>query len=102
MAKYGWKKGQGLGATNDGIVNALSVTQGAPAKKGQEKGPIGMQAGSRGHVVSETKEAREKAEKARYGEPTKSACSWTFALTSSIASTYSRLLDQRGITCRSG
>jgi splicing factor 45 len=77
MAKYGWKKGQGLGATGDGMTTAISVQQAPEAKKkaaAGEKGPVGMAGGAtRGTIVSESREARERAEKARFGEPTRSA-----------------------------
>ena len=80
MAKYGWKKGQGLGASESGIVNPLHVDKSSTKVKGHsnqnpsQAAPHGMSGGGRGIIVSDTKTAREKEEKARFGEPSRIIC----------------------------
>lgn len=72
MSKYGWKKGQGLGAAQDGIVNPLSLQDDSSKKpKHQQQPQEGASGGRRGHIVSETKEAKDKAEKDKFGEPSR-------------------------------
>lgn len=81
MAKYGWKKGQGLGASESGIVNPLHIDKSSAKVKSNNSAqgppqavPHGMGGGGRGIIVSDTKTAREKEEKARFGEPSRIIC----------------------------
>lgn len=80
MAKYGWSKGQGLGATSQGMLNPLAlskdVTKGG---KGKNKEDVIVQkvtgmANAKGRVVSDLKTEKEKAEREKYGEPTRIVC----------------------------
>ncbi|KAG0140527.1 hypothetical protein CROQUDRAFT_718591 [Cronartium quercuum f. sp. fusiforme G11] len=83
MDKYGWKEGQGLGASESGRTTILTVS--APlaqtGKKGKQKqqqeeiGPGVMPTTAigkgRGVVIDEAKAQRDREEKERYGEPTR-------------------------------
>lgn len=86
MAKYGWTKGQGLGATSQGMVNPLALAGseqgGSKGKKkeqyvqpqGQPKGgPVGI-ATAKGRIVSDLKTEKEQLERQKYGEPTRVVC----------------------------
>lgn len=85
MAKYGWEKGQGLGATSQGIVNplALANSQQGKGKNKQEQqqqqqhqprgAPVGI-ATAKGRIVSDIKTEKEREERAKYGEPTRVVC----------------------------
>ena len=96
MSKYGWSKGQGLGATSQGMLNplALSGTSDASKKKGKGKQQhqaqqqeaiqpqarlqgankvIGM-ATAKGRVVSDLKTEKDKQEREKYGEPSRVVC----------------------------
>ena len=87
MAKYGWKKGQGvrlianthfghdadlilqLGATESGILNPLTVSQAAGTSGKKVEAPTGF--GNRGNIVSDIKDSRAKEDKEKYGEPSR-------------------------------
>jgi splicing factor 45 len=87
MAKYGWTKGQGLGASSQGIVNPLALSNASDGKKGGKgkgKQPesskpaghtkvLGM-ATAKGRVISDLKTEKDKAEKEKYGEPSRIVC----------------------------
>lgn len=84
MAKYGWTKGQGLGATNQGMLNPLALAGGDDShKQGKKKeqhntsqskaGPVGI-ATAKGRIVSDLKTEREQAEREKFGEPTRVVC----------------------------
>ncbi|KAK9898345.1 hypothetical protein P389DRAFT_166780, partial [Cystobasidium minutum MCA 4210] len=82
MAKYGWSKGQGLGATSQGMVNPLSLAESEARSKKKEHnqsssqhkgGPVGI-ATAKGRIVSDLKTEREQAEREKYGEPTRVVC----------------------------
>jgi len=86
MAKYGWTKGQGLGASSQGMVNplALAGSEYAQQKKGKQAqqqqpnpvnrgGPVGI-ATAKGKIVSDIKTEKERAEREKYGEPTRVVC----------------------------
>lgn len=79
MDKYGWKEGQGLGASESGRTTILTVAT-APSQSGKKKknqpeigpGPSAPTIGKgRGVVVDEAKAQRDQEEKARYGDPTR-------------------------------
>lgn len=82
MDKYGWKEGQGLGASESGRTSILTVST-APAKVGKknkhipqpEIGPGAVPTTTigkgRGVVIDEAKAQRDREEKERYGEPTR-------------------------------
>ena len=78
MAKYGWSKGQGLGATSQGMLNPLALSSEA-TKKGKKKEEVvankvtGM-ATAKGRVISDLKSEKDKAEREKYGEPTRIVC----------------------------
>jgi len=86
MAKYGWTKGQGLGATSQGMLNPLALSTDAKSGKGkgkqqeqQQHQPQGNQkvtgmATAKGRVVSDLKTEKDKAEKDKYGEPSRIVC----------------------------
>ncbi|MBW0487165.1 hypothetical protein O181_026880 [Austropuccinia psidii MF-1] len=87
MDKYGWKEGQGLGATESGRTSILTVaTAPVSGNKKRKNNSIEMGAGvsgpmmpsktgiagkGRGVVLDEAKVQRDMEEKIRYGEPTR-------------------------------
>lgn len=80
MAKYGWSKGQGLGATAQGMLNPLALSaETTKGSKGKKKDDVvvakvtGM-ANAKGRVISDLKTEKEKAEREKYGEPTRIVC----------------------------
>lgn len=80
MAKYGWSKGQGLGATSQGMLNPLALADNERKGKNKEQnqsqaksGPVGI-ATAKGRIVSDLKTEREQAEREKYGEPTRVVC----------------------------
>jgi splicing factor 45 len=87
MAKYGWTKGQGLGASSQGMVNplALAGSENQHSKKGKQAqqqqqptpvnrgGPVGI-ATAKGKIVSDIKTEKERQEREKYGEPTRVVC----------------------------
>lgn len=68
MAKWGHKKGQGLGADESGIVHALTVKQVKPSKgEGKGKGP-----GTKmGKIVNKNEDAKTREDLERFGEPSR-------------------------------
>lgn len=83
MSKYGWKKGQGLGAAEDGVTKALRVKEtpvdkpaGGSSSSSQTnaEGSSGGPVGRRGVIVSERRDAKDKSEKERFGEPSRFVC----------------------------
>ncbi|EGG00042.1 uncharacterized protein MELLADRAFT_93872 [Melampsora larici-populina 98AG31] len=78
MDKYGWKEGQGLGASESGRTSILTVAA-APAHSGKKNkhtseigpGPVPTIGKGRGVVIDEAKAQRDREEKERYGEPTR-------------------------------
>ena len=94
MAKYGWEKGQGLGATSQGMLNPLALSGSSDAsKKKKAKGKeqqqqqpapqqqrlqgsnkvIGM-ATAKGRVISDMKSEKDRQEREKYGEPSRVVC----------------------------
>lgn len=85
MDKYGWKEGQGLGATESGRTSILTVAAASPVPGGSKKrkenpgdigvaGPtnkIGVMGKGRGVVIDETRAQKDLEEKMRFGEPTR-------------------------------
>lgn len=81
MTKFGWKEGQGLGASESGILSALSVTKPSSAphpqsKKGKKELaaqaalPSSMSKG-RTQIVDGSREARNQEQTLKYGEPSR-------------------------------
>ncbi|KAH9816684.1 hypothetical protein DFH28DRAFT_890731 [Melampsora americana] len=78
MDKYGWKEGQGLGASESGRTSILTVAA-APVQSGKKNkhtpeigpGPVTAIGKGRGVVIDEAKAQRDREEKERYGEPTR-------------------------------
>lgn len=71
MAQMGWKKGQGLGADQSGIVNALTVERVGTekgAKKGQGKNTTSI---NRGRIVNDNEDPRAREDRERFGEPSR-------------------------------
>lgn len=88
MAKYGWSKGQGLGATQQGMLNPLAVSgtaSAATSKKAKRKfaeaaaanKPIAKVTGmatAKGRIISDSRAEQNKSDKEKYGEPTRIVC----------------------------
>ena len=88
MAKYGWSKGQGLGATQQGMLNPLAVSgtaSAATSKKAKRKfaeaaaanKPIAKVTGmatAKGRIISDSRAEQNKSDKDKYGVPTRIVC----------------------------
>ena len=75
MAKWGHKPGQGLGATQSGIVEPLTMEKAKQNKKNaeaatQSKG-IGIGSSNMGKIVNKNDGDRIREEKERWGEPSR-------------------------------
>lgn len=73
MAKWGYKEGQGLGADQSGIVNALAVERvqapGGP-KEGKKAGAaVGM--ANRGKIINDNEDAKTREDRERFGDPSR-------------------------------
>lgn len=73
MRKMGHVQGQGLGRSGDGIVHALAAEHVAetgkkPATQGKPSGWT-QSTSAKGRLVNLNENARQKEERARYGEP---------------------------------
>lgn len=76
MARWGYKEGQGLGADQSGIVNALTVervqTPGAKeTKKGAGKNVPAAGMSNRGKIINANEDAKTREDRERFGEPSR-------------------------------
>jgi hypothetical protein len=80
MAKWGHKEGQGLGATQSGIVVPLAVEQVAKSKNSQfEQQPIGKKGKGQqqgvgsgmGRIVNKNEDEKTRQDRIRFGEPSR-------------------------------
>lgn len=71
LAKWGHQEGKGLGANQEGIVNALTVEKfgGKEAKKNKQAGkPVPGASMVRGKIVNDNEDIRGREDRERFGE----------------------------------
>lgn len=68
MAKFGYQEGQGLGADQSGIVNALSVERVQQGKNAKGQGGKPQSSIARGKIINDNEDVRAKEDKERFGE----------------------------------